>query len=83
MQSKLSTIVALCLATSAVFAEGQYKLYKSLDANEDRYIGPAEGAELEVIKKNWESLDINRGGRLDKKEFVRLQVLESESRRVG
>ena len=80
MSIKLSAIIGLCLFVGAACADGQYKLYKELDANEDGYIGPAEGAELEGITENWELLDINRDGQLDRKEFSRLEVVEPEDR---
>ena len=80
MNIKFFPIIGLCLFVGTACADSQYQLYKQLDANKDGYIGPAEGAELEGVTENWELLDINRDGQLDRKEFTRLEVLGPEHR---
>jgi Ca2+-binding EF-hand superfamily protein len=43
--------------------------------NQDGYVGPAEGAELDGLTENWQLLDIDKDGHLDKTEFSKFEIM--------
>lgn len=70
--------LAVAVISSAFMVMGcageQSRVYKTLDSNEDGYISPGEGAALEGLTENWEMLDVDHDGQLDKAEFAKFEI---------
>ena len=72
---KIVMITSLALLSTFVYAENNgeaHNLWKLLDIDKDGMISKNEGVYSKQVFENWDSLDINRDGRLDVEEFSKM-----------
>ena len=66
-------------ATSAVLAEQTG--FSSLDADGDDYISAEEAGMNPMLKDNWDSVDTNKDGKVEKAEFSAFEEKSAEPRK--
>ncbi len=81
MNNKVVSALAFCIFANIACDNTRSGLFMQVDANQDGYVGPAEGAELEGLTENWQQFDMDRDGQLDKAEFSKFEVMSTSSQR--
>lgn len=94
MTAKMKSILSLLVVVLSGFAfaavaggtgsgekltQEQKQLMKRLDANQDGVISEAEATAHPELAKRFEEIDRNSDSRLEKAEFARFEVRESET----
>ena len=75
MKKQILSTTFIIVFSSAVLAEDSVAIpFNELDKNSDNILSAAEASTLPEIAKQWNDLDINGDGKLDRNEYSAYQL---------